>query len=719
MTSNNHVNILLKNGLIVDGTGSPSFIGNVGIRENKIAFITKNSNNNKSVITADRIIDCTGKLITPGWVDIHTHIDASVNWDPFVSPLSGVGVTTAVFGNCGVGFAPCKPHERTFLMELMEGVEDIPLGALTQGLEWNWETFPQYLDHLSKRSFAIDVGGLIGHGPVRAYVLGKRANLSDKPGGPTRDPITPEEIKAMAKIVGEAVKAGALGFSTSRTLLHRDRSGTLVPGTLSTADELLAIGRAIGENGHGKALFEMASDFSTYDDQPQTPENHARRLARFGSEFRWMKKLSKSYNVPLCFCLGIPSVVPNIAYGYREMLRQVDSANADGCSLKVQVFTRPQGILLCFDARSHPFTECPSFDMLWKDPTIHNPVTGKFDKIRLIRDGELRDRILAEAKALAMASVDKGNFGMTLPQSTDNDGPGNLNATITSKGALVKMYYDNPAFIYKWTETYSPNPQSSALHEAKRRGVEPLRVVYDWLCENEGTAVVQYLFMGFAHHNLDDCEEMLLHKHTVPGLGDSGAHASFLSDPTSPTFLLTHWHRDTKRFPLELAVKLHSKDTAQVFGLNDRGSLEQGLLADINVIDLPHLRIHCPRLVRDLPLGAARWIQEASGYVLTMKSGVITFENGLPTGILPGRLIRRHSNNNNEQKQQPLPADTTLGKITLMLNDLKWAGEQKALEMLVTVLGPERLESLGMWKNEISPLPSAPSKTMGRVVSKL
>jgi len=694
--------LLLTNGTIVDGTGARAYVGDVGIKGNKIvALSSKDGGKRLTASAALRTIDCSNRLVCPGWVDIHTHLDGQITWDPMISPLSGGGITTAVQGNCGVGFAPCKKEDRKFLMELMEGVEDIPLGAMDQGIKWEWETFPQYLDSLAKKEFAIDIGAMVGHGPVRAYVMGKRANVSDKPGGPTRDPVTAKEIEEIACLVGESVKAGALGFSTSRTLLHRDRNGTLVPGTLATDAELLAIGKALGEAGGGKAVFEMASDFMTEDDEKHSPENHRQRLSHFGREFRWMKIISKGYNVPLCYCLGLPSASGPMAYGYRAMLRQVDMANADGCKLKVQVFTRPQGVLLAWDARSHPFTECPSFAQVWAQRDVK---TGRFDKTRLLRDAALREAIVREAAALAQSSSDSGNFGMTLPQSTDNDGPGNLNAAITTKGALAKMYVDNAKDIFQWTKTYEPAAESSAWHEAQRRGVSSLHVVYDWLCEDEGKAVLSYMFMNYAHKSLDDCYEMLVHPATVPGLGDTGAHLGFLSDPTSPSYLLAHWHRDRTtgpRLPLELAVKLHSRDTAMVFNLADRGAIEVGLLADINVIDLARLDIKKPRFVRDLPLGAARWIQEVSGYDYTIKSGVVTFIDGTPTGERPGRLVR------GKYDELPSRYSSVWGKLAMTVSEAKWAGEQAVLEALLATVGPQRLESIGFYINERFPLTGA------------
>jgi len=704
--------LLLQNGKIVDGTGKPAFLGDVGIVGNKIVAISGRDGTNR--LTGDkakalRVVDCTGKLITPGWVDVHTHLDGQITWDPLITPLSGGGVTTAIQGNCGVGFAPCKKDDRKFLMELMEGVEDIPLGALDQGIKWEWETFSEYLDALEKKSFAIDIGAMITHGPVRAYILGKRANASDRPGGPKNDPLTSQEIERIASVVEDGIRSGALGFSTSRTLLHRDRSGVLVPGTLATEEELLKIGEAIAKGGNGKAVFEMASDFMTGNDEKHTPENHAERLKHFGREFLWMKTMSKGFGVPLMYCLGLPSAAKNFGYGYRQMLRTVESANAEGCDIRVQVFTRPQGVLLSFDSRSHPFTESAAFDAHWR--STKNQSNGSFDKRSLKLNPQLRRKVIDETIALAAGSSDTGNFGMTLPQSTDDDGPGNLNASITVKGALSKMYSDNPDNIFRWTKTYEPAPETSVGAEAKRRGVHPLEVLYDWMCEDECSAVITYLFMNYAHQTLEDCREMLLHPNTVPGLGDTGAHLGFLSDPTSPSYFLTHWYRDRTsgpKFPLEFAVKRHSKDTANAFFLSDRGSVEVGLLADVNVIDLDKLEILKPRFVRDLPLGAGRWIQEVVGYVCTVKSGVITYENGVPTGNLPGRLVRRRNQGAGAQLAVPNPTvgafNQPLGRLRMMLSTAKWEGEQKVLETMISLLGPERLEKLGVWLNERRPL---------------
>ena len=436
-------------------------------------------------------------------------------------------------------------------------------------------------------------------------------------------------------------------------------------------------------------------------------------MAHFGREFIWMKTLSKGFGVPVCYCLGIPSASPELSHGYRQMLRLVEMANSEGCKLSAQVFTRPQGILMCWESRSHPFTECKTFDKIWR--TGRDPNNGSFlSKNQLWKNSELKKAIILEAIDLATKSSDQGYFGMVLPQSTDNDGPGNLNTTIASPGALAKMYADNAKFVFKFTSSYEPRANDSAEATAKRKNVSVFEVIYDWLCENEGNQVVTHLFMGYANRNLDDLQEMLVHPDTVPGLGDTGAHLGFLSDPTSPTYLLTHWHRDREtgpRLPLEFAVKLHSADTAKVFSLDDRGTIEIGKIADLNVINLQKLQIKAPRFVRDLPTGAGRWIQEVQGYNYTIKTGEITFHNGFPTGRLPGELLRgpgydpRSQGTKEDSTSQHVGQYGSLtGDLRMALSKLKWEGEQKALETLLAFLGPSKLEKFGVYLNERLPL---------------
>jgi N-acyl-D-aspartate/D-glutamate deacylase len=753
------VDLVILNGTIIDGTGKPQFLGDIAVRDGKIVYVSGPS---KPRITPAQFasvesIDAAGKIVTPGWIDVHTHLDAQVTWDPSVSPVAENGVTTVVMGNCGVGFAPCRAKDRKYVMELMEGVEDIPLGSMTAGIQWEWETFPEFLNALDKKRFALDIAVLIGHGPVRAYVMGERANAMDRPGGPKASPITADEIERVAAIVGEAVKAGAIGFSTSRTLLHRDVHGVLVPGTLAPEDELMAIGKAMGEAGGG--VFEMASDFMSGDDVPAKPENHADRLKHFGREWVWIRKLSKFFNVTVQFCLGIPSHM-KANKSFRHMLRQMESANAQGCNVRSQVFVRPQGILLCWDSVSHPFVEALSYKQLRDKVRSEEARKHKVSpspsawlpslRQQLISDKALRARIIEETIAIGTSSGDEGKFGITLPTSTE-DNAGNLNGSVTSPGALAKMFIDQARNIFKWTASYEPERSESALNVAIVQGRHPLEVLYDWMSEDDGKCVCTLFFMNYHDDSCADTLEMLLFPGTIPGLGDSGAHLGWLCDPTAHTHLLTYLHRDRvrgPRFPIEQLVKLHTANCAEAFGLADRGTLLEGQIADINVIDLPKLKIMCPRLVFDLPENAMRWIQTCEGYVCTVKSGVVTQRNGKPTGALTGRLVRgpqRHAKKLSllSQSNTATPfakivsapaclaigtlisqsfglsagivgglAGAVLGGITTgfvlggksWLSEVRWEGEQMGLELLVRILGPGRLEVLGNAISERSPL---------------
>lgn len=759
------VDLLILNGTVVDGTGSPQFTGDIAISDGSIVYI---SGNGKPRITAEshvatvETIDASGKLVCPGWIDVHTHLDAQVTWDSAVTPVAANGVTTVLMGNCGVGFAPCRKEQRHFIMSLMEGVEDIPLGAMTAGMKWEWETFPEFLDVLAKRSFAIDVGAFVSHGPVRAWVMGERANAMDKPGGPQRSPITAQEIEHVAAVVKNAIEAGAIGFSTSRTLLHRDSSGVLVPGTMAPEGELLAIGRAMAEAGGG--VFEMASDFMCCDDEPHGPQNHAERLKHFGREWIWMQKLSKLYSLPLQFCIGIPSAM-KYSKGYRSMLEKMEAANAQGCQVQCQAMVRPQAVQLCWDSMSHPFVESPTFMALRRDlrieaskqsTAIPSPSVWLPDlRRRLCTDQALRRKIIDETTHAANSGED-GHHGIVLPNH--EDAAGNLNGAITKPGAFAKMFSDQSDNIFRWDETYEPERKDSVKCVADANGLSVFDVLYDWLCECDGCRVCSLFFMNYHDDSNADCLEMLLFPGAIPGLGDSGAHLGFLCDPTSHTYLLSYYVRDRTRgprLPLEQAVKIHSADCADAFGLDDRGRLLEGKLADINVIDLANLKIHCPKFLHDLPENAARWVQTCEGIICTIKSGIVTQRSGKPTGALPGTLVRGRAARERQAGRAPprVPTEnswaTSIAGIaglfllvavgtemfrkygfwrgvasgvctafasglatgrflggSIWSAEVRWEFEQKFLEFLVTVVGPQRLETLGSEMFEKKPLKS-------------
>lgn len=706
MAGREAVDLLIRGGLVVDGTGAPAFVGDVAVRGDRIVAIGASLEKTYAGVEE---VDATGKVVTPGWVDVHTHLDAEFSFNASLEPFASNGVTTVVAGNCGVGFAPCRPQQRSFLMELMEGVEDIPLGSLDAGIDWQWETFPEFLEFLDRTPLGVDVAVMIGHGPVRAFVMGERANLADRPGGPERDPVTPEEIAGMAAIVQEAVAAGAIGFSTSRTLLHRDKSGALVPGTLATQAELLAIGEAMAKGGGG--VLEMASDFWSYDDKAFTDEDLAYRLEVFMEEWAWMNAVSKGCALPVCFCLGMPSEEGPRQNFFRRMLTTAEESQADGANIFVQVFVRPQGIQMVWDSKSHPFVEAASFVAL-KREALRSGSPGGLDK-KALAEPATRAAIVAETLALAEAAAGSEFWGIALPQSTESDEDmlaGNLNGAVGSVGALAKMMLDGARFIYRWDATYEPTFEDSALFHAEEQGVSPLHVIYDWLCLDEGTKVVSFLFMNYSKCNLDDTFEMLTHPATIPGLGDAGAHLGFLVDSTSHSYLLTHWVRDKQtrfKLALEQAVKMHTHDTAQAFGLTDRGVLQAGMKADINVIDLDQLTIHAPKMVHDLPKGASRWVQLASGYAATVLSGVVTHRDDAPVPgqQLQGRLVRNPGTFATRGSDlavslgladaPPLPQESLTGRVATMLAGFKWDTKAKMVGLLARVFGGANLESIG------------------------
>lgn len=682
--------LVVLNGLIVSGIeNEKAFIGDIGINNKKISFISNaNGSNRLKKNDGKDVVDATGNVICPGFIDVHTHLDAQITWDQYVTPISQNGVTTVITGNCGVGFAPCKKEDQAFLLALMEGVEDIPMGSMEAGVQFNWETFPEFLDFIASRNYTIDIGTFVPHGPVRAYVMGRRANEPDKANGPTVSPITDKEIELVAKTVGESIKAGAFGFSTSRTIAHRDRYGVLVPGTLAPQKELLAIGEAIANNGGG--VFEMASDFFTYDDTPHTDENHASRLRKFGREWIWIQELSKGYGLKLNYCLGMPNqeVVPS--KGFRNMLRKTTQANDLGCNVKSQVFTRPQGILMCWNARTHPFTESATFSKLWQECRDEN---NQFIVEKLF-DENIKKQIVKEIDELSTASENEGFLGMTLPQTTDDGSAGNMNNMATNTpGSLSRMYLDGCKNIFRFDNTYEPKYEQSIEYQARRENKSPFEVLYDWMCEQNGTRVIYYLFMNYSTQNLDDTLEMLLYKDTIPGLGDSGAHYGFICDPSSHCYLLSHLHRDRKLISIETAVALHTSRIAEAFDLVDRGSIKLNNVADLNIIDLNKLKILTPEFVHDLPKNAGRWIQNVEGINYTIKSGTITFINSKPTGDLPGSLIRHKKDEKLINKQYPYA--TLAGKSKMFMHKLMWEGEQAALSFLIGIAGPVRVEQLG------------------------
>jgi len=562
--------IVVTNARIVDGTGAPAFEGAVAIDGQTITEVGRGVG--ADVGSARRTIDADGRLVTPGWVDIHTHYDGQATWDPELAPSSWHGATTVVTGSCGVGFAPVAPDRHDFLVELMEGVEDIPGTALHEGLTWGWESFGEYLDVLDSMPRVVDVGTLVPHTAVRAYVMGDRCHEDDTTG---------EDRQQMAELVAEAIGAGGLGFSTSRTILHSSVHG-FIPGTTAAPAELIDIASAMA--GQGRSVFQFVDDFfgtgAWVDD-----------VARMG--------LTVSYSL---------SQANHDPEGYRRSLDLAASAAEHGLLVAPQTGSRPVGMLWSLEGSFHPLLLRPTGMDLRNQPVA--------EQVRRLSDPEVRAQLLGEDMIEALSNP----------------------ITQTFCNEFDRMYrLGTPP-------EYEPAPTESAEQVARREGRRPDEVVLDWLLESDGHGIVYRPLAGYSYDNLDAVEEMLRHPTTISGLSDGGAHCGMICDASMPTYLLTHWCRDRSRgaqLPLELAVHKQTGRTAAVFGLDDRGTLEAGKLADLNVIDFDALSIDAPRMVHDLPAGGRRLVQSVTGYDFTVKSGVVTAKSGALTGERPGRLVRR------------------------------------------------------------------------------
>jgi N-acyl-D-amino-acid deacylase len=563
--------LIIRGGLVVDGTGAKGRTADIAIDNGLVTEVGK--------ITAKgtREIDATGLVVTPGWVDIHTHYDGQVTWDPLLSPSCWHGVTTVVMGNCGVGFAPARPDKHDWLIELMEGVEDIPGSALAEGIKWDWETFPEYMDSLDRQSRVLDVATQVPHGSVRAYVMGER--------GARNEAATDEDIEKMAEIVREGIAAGALGFSTSRTMLHLSKDGEPVPGTFANKAELMGIGRALGQAGHG--VFEMASDMTPAEE-----------------EFIWMKELSAETGLPVTYALLQSPVEPE---KWRDMLRLTDDARKQGANVTAQIACRPTGMVLGWQSTLHPFIATPAYKEIADLPFA--------ERLARLKDPEVRRQIVEHKPR------ERSPLSQILTQGFDR---------------MFRLEKDGKL-------DYEPRAEDSVAALAAREGRSPAEIVYDMLMEKDGRGYIYLPMLNYALFNFDHIEEMMHHPATVLSLSDGGAHCGVICDASFPTYMLTHWVRDRDRgprLPLEKVVRMQTHDTARLYGLNDRGVIAPGMKADINVIDFDKLRILAPEMVFDLPADGRRMIQRAEGYRATIVSGVVTFENGEATGEMPGRLIR-------------------------------------------------------------------------------
>jgi N-acyl-D-aspartate/D-glutamate deacylase len=560
--------LVIRRGTVLDGTGAPARTADVAVSDGVVTAVGRVDG------SALRTIDADGLLVTPGFVDIHAHYDGQASWDERMIPSSWHGVTTVVAGNCGVGFAPVRPTDHQRLIELMEGVEDIPGVVLDEGLSWDWQSFPEFMDAVDGRAFDVDVALQVPHGALRLNVMGER--------GAAREAATDDDIAAMARLAREGVEAGALGFTTSRTLNHRTSRGEPTPTLTAGAEELVGIARAIGETGRG--VLQVVSDFGDVD-----------------TEFGIFRRMAAESGRPLSFSLAQARGAQ-----WRRQLELLTQANADGVAMTAQVAPRAVGLLLGLQCTLHPLLTNPVFREVSGRPLA--------EVVAILADPAFKERTLAAAAPRR----ENGKLGGRLILAFD---------------AMYELG-DPP--------DYEPDPATSIARRAEREGRDPLELAYDLLVRDGGRSFFYLPLLNYTDGNLDATGEMLAHPHTVPGLADGGAHLGTICDASFPTTLLAHWGRDRELGRLELPylVQQHTRDTARTVGLLDRGLLAPGYRADVNVIDFGRLTARRPEMRHDLPAGGRRLVQSADGYVATIAAGQVTYENGEATGALPGRLVR-------------------------------------------------------------------------------
>jgi N-acyl-D-aspartate/D-glutamate deacylase len=560
--------IVIRGGTIADGSGGDLYEADVAIADGKITEVGKIAGKGKEEI------DARGKLVAPGFVDVHTHYDGQVTWSQDITPSSQNGVTTAIMGNCGVGFAPCRPSDHTRLIQLMEGVEDIPEPVLSAGIPWEWESFPDYMNWLSKRSFDVDIGAQLPHAALRVYVMGER--------GARRDPSTAEDNRQMAALAGDAVRAGALGFSTSRTLNHRTSTGDFTPTLKAGEDELTAIAGAM--HGVGRSVLQFVLDLSTVQE-----------------DLPMMLRVAENTKCPISFSITQNDRAPR---RWRETLDTIGEATSRGLSITAQIAARPVGLMLGLELSRNPFQTHPSYKAI-----AHLPLK---ERVARLRQAETRAAILAE-------------------NASDTDDP------LFFRPNYDKMYLlGNPP-------DYEQPPQNTLGAQARRLGKRPEELAYDAMLTDEGRGMLYVPFLNYSDGNLDATREMLLDPNSVPGLSDGGAHCGIICDASFPTYLLTHWTRDRSRgekLSIPFVIAVQSRKTALSVGLSDRGLIAPGYKADVNVINYDRLHLHPPKVHYDLPVGGRRLLQQVDGYDATIVSGVVTQRGGAATGAKPGRLIR-------------------------------------------------------------------------------
>ncbi len=559
--------LVIRNGTIVDGSGGDPYEADLGVIDGKIVAI------GGSIPKGTEEIDARGKLVTPGFVDVHTHYDAQVTWSDRLSPSSWNGATTVLFGNCGVGFAPCHEDQHDMLINLMEGVEDIPEVVLSEGLPWNWHSFPDFLDAIAARSYDVDVAAQVPHAALRVYVMGER--------GANREPASEQDRRRMAQLTSEGLRAGALGFSTSRTLNHRAADGRSIPTLRAEEAELTAIAHALRDTGTG--WMQIVSDFEDQD-----------------GEIGLFRRLARESSRPVTITLTQSHARPD---GWRALMSQIDEANEEGLRITAQVRSRPTSVLLGLELSQNPFMGRPSYKCI-----AHLPFP---ERLAQLRQPDFRARILAEQFE------------------------GSRRAGRVERWDRMYPLGDPP--------DYEPKAESSIAARAARQGRSPEELAYDLLIERDGKGILYLPVTNYAGGNLDVVREMISAPNSLIGLGDGGAHVGIMCDATATTYTLTHWTRDRRRgslFPVSWIIKRLTADNAAAIGLNDRGLLRAGMKADINILDYDNLRLRRPEIAYDLPAGGKRLLQRTDGIEATIVSGAVVYRHGEATGALPGRLIR-------------------------------------------------------------------------------
>ena len=565
--------LIIRNGTIVDGLGSESYVGDIAVSEGVIAAVGAVDG------SGTREIDATGLLVTPGFIDLHTHYDGQAIWSDRMTPSSAHGVTTAVMGNCGVGFAPCRTEDHEVLVDVMAGVEDIPGVVMVDGLPWNWETFPQYLDALEGRRRDIDVAAYLPHSPLRVYVMGQR--------GADREPATAEDLERMRALAKEAIEVGALGFASSRFSFHKTASGELIPTYNAAQAEIAAIADGVKAGGGG--LIQFVPDIAA---------------GGYADVLQQVFETAQDAGLPVTFTLATGNVGDPIWPDAITMIEKYNSAGTADTAITAQMFPRPIGLVIGLELTGNPFVFYPSYRKIADLPLA--------ERVAEMRKPEVRARILADKPA----------------------GDGHPLLYLAQAWNWIFPLTDEP--------DYEPDASTSIAARAAARGVTPMEEAYDRLLDEDGHAMLLVAMANFENNSLDTVGELIRRDDVVLGLGDGGAHYGMICDASYPTFLLAHWARDRKarRLSIPDAVRMMTSVPAKVAGLADRGRIAVGFKADLNVIDHAALRLHKPVITHDLPAGGRRLDQTADGYVATVVSGEVIAENGVPTDARPGKLVR-------------------------------------------------------------------------------